>query len=207
MIGRVWGSFVCLFVCVCVCFSYQSWYIVKVKIRVKLSESLQWWWTHCAIFEVEPILWTHFVNPFWGWAHFEVAGCCWCSLPQHQSNGFMSKGLAFSLCLTMQTVVIFFYISWRLFIASKIKMLPLPGANTSVTLAVVISLRQERVKLVNNKWKLCRYLVCWELFLEKWLNALNSTSDQYKKNSGCFWTQQTFSSDLASISSETCLQN
>ena len=86
------------------------------------------------------------------------------------------------------------------------KIWPLARANTSVVLAVISSLKLKSTKLANKKWKLCRYLACWQLFLEQWLKALNSRSDQYKKQRGYCWTWQTFSSDLASIRRKTCLQ-
>lgn len=82
------------------------------------------------------------------------------------------------------------------------KILSLARANTNVILAVVSSLRLKSTKLANKKWKLRRQFVCWQLFLEQWLKALNSRSDQHKKYFGCCWTWQMFSSDLASICSE-----
>lgn len=71
----------------------------------------------------------------------------------------MSKGLNFSQFYSDFSQ--FSYVSCHLFIAIKNKkILPLSGANMSVVLAVVGALRQKSVELVNNKWKLCRYLVC-----------------------------------------------
>lgn len=62
----------------------------------------------------------------------------------------MSKGLDFSLCLTMQLVINFLKFLDTCSLHSK-EILPLSGANTSVTLAVVSSLREKSVKLGNNK--------------------------------------------------------
>lgn len=148
-----------------VCFSCQSWYIWKWNFRVQFSGSLHR--------DGEPTV------SLWGCslllgAHFRRISGVW------QRSDIMSERLDFNPSLTRSLVVNFLTFFDTCLLQSN-KILPLSGANVNIIFAVVSSLRQKSMKLASNKWKLCRYLVCWKLFLQKLLNALNSTSDQYKK--------------------------